>query len=87
MKNGMLLLILVIASFNSRAQVGTETPEGIIENFFKVYMKDGEKAAVANIYTYGDSSMQQSLKYVTDTLAHTANNLGWKCCGGELFTT
>ena len=86
MKNGVLLLILVIASFNSRAQVSSDTPEGIIENFFKVYEKDGEKAAVANIYAYGDSSMQQSMKYVTDTLAHTSNNLGGKCLGSELIT-
>jgi len=85
MKHGLLLLLLVIASVTGKAQTNNETPEGIIENFFRIYDKEGVKAAVENIYSYGDSSMQQSLKYVQDTLAHTASNMGGKYLGHDLI--
>ena len=85
MKNSLLFLIFIVVSFTSKAQINAETPEGIIENFFKVYDKEGAKAAVVNIYSYGDSSMQQSMAYVRDTLAHTANYIGGKYLGHELI--
>jgi len=84
MKHTFLFLILIMASYAGKAQYN-ETPESIVDNFFKVYEKEGAKAAVENIYSYGDSSMQQSLKYVQDTLAHTANYMGGKYLGHDLI--
>ena len=86
MKYTLLLFFFIIATFTCNAQMSTETPEGIIDNFFKVYEKEGVRAAVANIYSYGDTSMQQSLHYVQDTLEHTANYYGGKYLGSELIT-
>ncbi len=85
MKHALLFLVFTIASFSSHAQVSANTPEGIIENFFKVYGHDGLDAAVDYIYTFGDESMQQSKQYVKDTLAHTINNIGGKYLGYEFM--
>ena len=85
MKHSLFLLLFIIASITGKAQTNSETPEGIIENFFKVYDKEGVKAAVQHIYSYGDSSMQQSLSYVQDTLAHTASYMGGKYLGHDLI--
>ena len=86
MKNSILCLVFIISSFTCCAQMSTDTPEGILDNFFKIYEKDGAKAAVENIYTYGDESMQKSRDYVRDTVAHTADMIGGKYLGHELIT-
>ena len=85
MKYTLLLFFFIIAAFTCNAQTSNETPENIIDNFFKIYEKEGARAAVENIYSYGDTSMQQSLKYVQDTLEHTANYYGGKYLGSELI--
>ena len=86
MKNTILLLAFITCSLTGRAQAGAETPEAILETFFNTYTKSGIKPAVEKIYTYGDESMQQSLKYVEDTIAHTIEQIGSKYLGHELIT-
>ena len=85
MKYYLLSLMFIISSVTCIAQVTSDSPESILDNFFKVYQKEGAKAAVENIYTYSDSSMQQSRDYVRDTLFHTAEPLGGKYLGNELI--
>ena len=86
MKRHILFLAILLSSFSCQAQISLDTPDGILDNFFKIYAKTGLAAAVENIYTYGDESMQQSLKYVKDTIVHTADNMGGKYLGNELIT-
>lgn len=85
MKHCLLLFVFFIASFTSHAQLSINTPEAIVDNFFKIYDHDGLNAAVDFIYTYGDESMQESKKYVQDTLAHTIKNIGGKYLGHEFM--
>ena len=82
MKHYFLFLTLLLSSLVGIAQTTIE-PDAILENFFKVYQKEGSRAAVNNIYSFGDSSMQQSKDYVSDTLYHTAEFVGGKCLGSE----
>ena len=86
MKHYILSLVFILVSLAGNAQVSGETPETIIDNFCKIYEKEGAKAAVDNIYTYGDSSMQSSKDYVRDTLANTAKPMGGTYLGSELIT-
>ncbi len=85
MKHAFLFLVLSVFFIVCRAQVTEKTPENILENFFKIYEKEGPRAAVDNIYSFGDESMQQSREYVRDTLANTAVPLGGKLLGSELI--
>jgi hypothetical protein len=85
MKHYIFSLIFVLTAFAVSGQTAGETPETIIDNFFKVYEKEGAKAAVDIIYTYGDSSMQQSKEFVRDTLASTAKSMGGKYLGSEMI--
>ena len=83
MKYWLITILFLVSGYVCFAQTTSETPETIIDNFFKVYKKEGARAAVDMIYTYGDSSMQQSREYVRDTFAHTAAPMGGTILGNE----
>ena len=84
MKRSVFFLVFVITSYSGIAQTNS-SPEGIIDNFFRLYEKKSLSTALDTIFSYGDKYVTRALPYIKDTLAGTIKGVGNKYCGNELI--